>query len=83
MAAYWCTWCNKKKSKWITDNHKGSELWTLQTMTEEQESEEDQRGCVDVPLFDCVPILLYVFPILYVMIGVSNKVLNDFFLWVN
>ena len=44
---------------------------------------QERKGCVDPPLFDCVPIESYAFPILHVMIGVRNDILKDFFRWVD
>jgi len=40
-------------------------------------------GCVDKPLIDCVEISSYVFPVLHVMIGLGNKLIDEFFLWVD
>ena len=37
------------------------------------------KECVDEQLLDCIEVNSYVFPVLHVMIGLGNKVINDFF----
>ena len=43
----------------------------------------DKKGCVDVPLIDCVKIDPYIILILHTMIGVGNKLLDQFFRWID
>ena len=38
---------------------------------------------MDELLIDCIEMYSYVIPVLHVMIGLGNKVVNDFFHWAN
>ena len=73
-------------------NHEHGNLWTL--LQKEQVRNditnevllnipEHKKGCVDVPLIDCVEISSYIIPILHIMIGLGNKVRDQFFSWVD
>ena len=83
MAPHWCTYCDKKKRDWVCGCHTDGTPWTLELMKASLDGTQERKGCVDPPLFDCVPIESYAFPILHVMIGVGNDILKDFFRWVD
>ncbi len=47
------------------------------------EEPENLRGCTKVPLFDSVPIKNYIVPVLHILIGVGNALVNAVFEFVD
>ena len=43
----------------------------------------NKKGCMNVPLIDCIKVNSYVFPVLHLMIGLGNMVVKIFFQWSN
>lgn len=43
----------------------------------------NKKGCVDEPLINCIEPIIYIPPILHIMIGMVNKLLDKFFKWVD
>jgi hypothetical protein len=92
MAGGWCTWCSLLPKEWTPTDHGKGELWTLASMKEVRTSinlcvtpdtSANRKGCVDVPLWTCVPINSYIHPILHTEIGIGNFLLKSFLDWVD
>ena len=90
MSGTWCTWCNLRNVEWERKDHDIGNEWTKEKMKQLRRDVEtgtlkktpaNIKGCVDEPLIDCIELNLYVFPVLHIMIGLGNKVVNDFFHW--
>jgi hypothetical protein len=47
------------------------------------EHPEHLRGCTKLPLFDLVPIQNYIVPVLHILIGVGNAVVNAIYEFVD
>jgi hypothetical protein len=80
------------KVQWSLKNHDKGELWTIDKIIQLHEkvdlkelSEEPEylRGCTKVPLFDSVPIENYIVPVLHILIGVGNSLVNAVFEFVD
>ena len=81
MSGRWCTWCKLSPAQWGVENHDKGELWTVPSMSSVRESiaagdiekmAENIKGCVNIELFDCIPIDQIIFPILHCEIGLGN-----------
>ena len=92
MSGFWCTWCNLCVSEWEKLDHSPGTCWTIDDIAQCRKDYQigtvpktayNRKGCVDTPLIDCVDINSYVFPVLHVMIGLGNKLISDFFRWVD
>jgi hypothetical protein len=92
MAGGWCTWCSLLPKEWTPTDHDKGELWTLATMEEVWTSislgvtpdmSANCQGCVNVPLWTCVPINSYILPIIHTEIGIGNRLLKSFLDWVD
>jgi hypothetical protein len=92
MSTAWCPWCMLSKVQWSLKNHDKGELWTIDKIIQLREkvdlkelSEEPEylRGCTKVPLFDSVPIENYIVPVLHILIGVGNSLVNAVFEFVD
>jgi hypothetical protein len=80
------------KDQWSVKNHQQDELWTIDKIIlrcekvdqkELSEEPESLRGCTKVPLFDSVPIENYIVPVLHILIGVGNSLVNAVFEFVD
>ena len=61
--------------------HEKGGLWSLQTMQEIRSSEMDARkarGIKKTPLITCVDVDRYSLPLLHMMMGQGNKLLDSF-----
>ncbi len=43
---------------------------------------ENLKGCMEEPLFDSVPVDNYIIPVLHLLIGIGNNLLNSLLEWV-
>jgi hypothetical protein len=85
MSTAWCPWCILSKSQWSASGHQPGELWTIDKIIdvrgkidsgELKEEPEHQRGCTKLPLFDSIPIANFIVPVLHILIGVGNALVN-------
>ncbi len=92
MSTAWCPWCMLSKTQWSVKDHDRGELWTLDKIAAIREQvdrneipEEPQhiRGCTQLPLFDSVPIQNYIVPVLHILIGVGNALVNTLYEFVD
>ncbi len=88
MATAWCPWCRLSKLEWSSKDHERGETWSIDKIIQLRErveqglltvSPENIRGCTEMPLFDAVPIENYVVPVLHILIGVGNALVNALF----
>jgi len=73
--------CNLTQSQWQEEVHEKGGLWSLQTMQQIQLSETDARkarGIKKSPLITCVDVDRYSLPLLHMMMGQGNKLLDSF-----
>jgi hypothetical protein len=43
---------------------------------------ENIKGCTEIPLFDSVPVQNYIVPVLHLLIGVGNNLLDSLIEWI-
>jgi hypothetical protein len=60
-----------------------TEVWLSISSGTTNDTSADCRGCVDVPLRNCVPIKAYIIPIIHTEIGIGNRLLKSFHDWVD
>ena len=60
-----------------------AEVWLSLSLGVTNDTSANRQGCVDVPLRTCVPINLYIVPILHTEIGIGNRLLKSFLDWVD
>jgi len=41
------------------------------------------KGCIEAPLFDSVPVQNYIVPVLHLLIGVGNNLLESLLEWIS
>jgi hypothetical protein len=85
---YWCHWCQLGKPEWQTWPYTSSSpaCWTIEELVakgQEYDEKKRVRGLKDPPLFDCVRIDRYIVPALHLQLGLGNRILKDFFLYVD
>jgi hypothetical protein len=92
MSTAWCPWCMLSKVQWGQRNHEPGELWTIDRIVAIRDRVEQQqlleipehiKGCTKKPLFDSIPIEKYVVPVLHILIGVGNALVNSVFEFVD
>ena len=42
----------------------------------------EKKGCVLPMLFDSIPIENYIFSLVHTEIGIGNKIINSFYIWI-
>jgi hypothetical protein len=91
MSDSWCTWCMISKVQWNGTAHLPGELWTIEKDYEIHHNvtengmpaiPENIEGCTDKPLFNAIPICNFVIPILHVIIGIGNSLVDCIFEWI-
>jgi hypothetical protein len=91
MATQWCTWCKLSKVQWSNPNHAVGEPWTIDKIHEVRlnvaennlvQTAENIRGCTAAPLFDAVPVENFIVPVLHILIGIGNALIDSFLDWI-
>jgi len=86
MSSVWCTWCKLSKVEWAQAGHPLDECWTINDLLDLRQNvacgnlasvPENLKGCTEEPLFDCVPVDNYIIPVLHLLIGIGNNLLNS------
>jgi hypothetical protein len=86
---YWCHWCQLGKPEWQTWPYTPSTTptcWTIEELVKkgnEYGGKKRVRGLKDPPLFDCIRIERYIVPALHLQLGLGNRILKDFFSYVD
>ena len=86
----WCHWCNLSPSEWENNNHEKGILWTIDLMKKSLNEQfnnnnmtaNENKGINQPLVFDTVPIEICIFSLLHVEIGVGNKIVENYFLWI-
>ncbi len=77
----YCYVCDLPQSQWQEEEHEKGALWSLQTMQQICLAETDARkarGIKKNPLITCVDVDRYSLPLLHMMMGQGNKLLDSF-----
>jgi len=91
MSSVWCTWCKLSKVEWAQTGHPLGECWTINDLLDLRQNvacgnlasvTENLKGCMEEPLFDSVPVDNYIIPVLHLLIGIGNNLLNSLLEWV-
>jgi hypothetical protein len=91
MGGICCPWCMLSKQQWSLDPHDNGEEWTIENLYRIRESIENNmlfptpdnlKGCTQKPLIDAVPISNYIVPVLHLLIGIGNVLVDSIFEWV-
>jgi hypothetical protein len=92
VSSVWCTWCKLSKAGWAHEGHQPRECWTLDAMQQLRQNlslgnipndAETIKGCTEPPLFNAVPVENYIVPVLHLLIGVGNNLLESLLEWVS
>ena len=81
MSGHWCHICMALKKDWAKEGHSTGEKWTIQKMIDmlgKGNTGTDRKGMKARPYWDFIPIENYIIPLLHVMIGVGNDILEHF-----
>ena len=79
------------KQKWSLLSHELGEEWTIEKLLQIREQVENNtllptptnlNGCTEKPLFDAVPISNYIVPVLHLLVGIGNILVDSIFEWV-
>ena len=90
MSGHWCHWCMLSPSEWENCDHEKGDKWTVQLIKDNLERQlinpdmtpYEKKGCVLPMLFDSIPIENYIFSLLHAEIGIGNKIISSFYLWI-
>jgi hypothetical protein len=91
MSSVWCTWCTLSKNVWALPGHHLGKCWTIGDMCDVRDNvavgnisndPENIKGCTELPLFDSVAVENYIVPVLHLLIGVGNSLLESLLEWV-
>jgi len=90
ISSEWCTWCKLSKSGWTHAGHHLGECWTLDAMQELRQElalgnlndADNMKVYTELPLFDSVPIEKHIVPVLHLLIGVGNNLLESLLEWI-
>ena len=86
----WCYWCNLSPFEWGNIHYEKGTLWAIDLMKKYLHTQVDnnnmtaneKKGINQPLLFDAIPIENYVILLLHAEIGVSNKIIENDFLWI-
>ena len=88
MSGWWCSYCCLFKNDWQQLGHVRGEPWTIAALTAHAEQITNQQintkdiravcGVRGVPVFDTIPLLHFISPVLHLTIGKGNNVLDNF-----
>ena len=80
----WCILCQLRNVDWQKKGHKLGELWTLKTLIQQAKDVLEKglegierKGVREQPYFK-VPVERYVWPLLHMLIGIGNAILEFF-----
>jgi len=81
----------QSSKQWSDPGHDPGEIWTIEKNIELQEKVEMEelvltptklKGCTSKPLFDAVPIHHSIVPVLHLVIGIGNCLMDSMFEWI-
>eukprot|EP00957_Ditylum_brightwellii_P115916 8841588-Ditylum_brightwellii.AAC.1 len=81
-AGWWCTYYRLMKDEWQSHNHKKGVLWTTDDIAQHAEiidgstKPRDRKGVKTIPVFKSTLLTHYITPILHIMIGKGNNILE-------
>jgi hypothetical protein len=88
MGGIWCPWCMLSKQKWSLLSHELGEEWTIEKLLQIREQVENNtllptptnlKGCTETPLFDAAPISNYIVPVLHLLVGIGNILVDSLY----
>jgi hypothetical protein len=91
MSDKWWNWCNLSAKDWSIHGHRCGELWTLEMIENVQqnvelsnmpESPQNLKGVTNRQLVDAIPVSNYILPILHIIIGMGNSLVDAFLEWI-
>jgi hypothetical protein len=91
MSGGWCTWCRLSPAQWGEIGHEKGDVWTLENMLTTRDditagrienTPANRKGCVADPLLTCVYVRRYIIPLLHTQIGVGNRLIDSYYMWV-
>jgi hypothetical protein len=80
-----------QEAQWNETEHLPGELWTIEKIYGVRENvtengmlptPDNLKGCTDKPLFNAVPICNFVIPVLHIIIGIGNTLVDCIFEWI-
>jgi hypothetical protein len=83
----WCWLCQLSHSRWQSSQHYHGDLWTLQSIIETAAKVppggKPIMGVKTKPLIEHIGVDRYVCPPLHLLLGIGNRILDDFFEFVD
>ena len=79
MSSEWCIFCMLRKKQWLENNHKKGDERTIQKIQElvaKKLSGAQRLGVQRTPYWPFIPVENYAIPLLHIMIGVFNDILD-------
>jgi hypothetical protein len=89
MSGSWCMWCTMAPHEWKLPSYEDvpiahREQWTIETLKaahlkivrEGLKEPQDIRGVTGFPLWDCIPVKHFVYPVLHGEIGLVNDAID-------
>ena len=86
MSGHWCYLCKLCRSLFADAGHKAGEMWTMAELlrvAQEVDGGTPKHGVKSKPWWPFIPLENYVIPLLHLLIGIGNDLLQSFRDWVN
>ncbi|KAL7529504.1 hypothetical protein ACHAWF_003005, partial [Thalassiosira exigua] len=88
MSGAWCFLCKLCRSQFADPNHSDGEMWTMQMLKDIAEKVRDGGGkpidgVKSLPWWDFLEVKDFMIPLLHILIGIGNDLLDSFREWVN
>jgi hypothetical protein len=75
-----CHWCKLSSAQWQTYEHAPGPKWTIEEHKQVAGTikplKRNKNGVKSYPQLDCVELKRYIFPVLYVMLGLANQLIK-------
>jgi hypothetical protein len=91
MSGKWCNRCYLSAIDWSLHGHRRGELWTLEMIENVRqnvelnnmpETPQNLKGVTNRPLIEAIPVSNYILPILHIIIGMGNSLVDAFLEWI-
>ena len=92
VSGSWCWLYTLEKTAQGVEGHECGTPWTLELMENTREdidskkvkdTSQNRKGCCTKPIFDVIPVIYYVAPVLHLMLGLGNRLFEAFLTWLD
>ena len=82
MSGQWCYLCKLSRAQYSNKCHEAGSHWTIELLKQMSEKVKEkgkaEHGVKKAPWWDFIPLHHYMIPLLHVLIGIGNDILDSF-----